>query len=105
MKAHSRPFSICALLLFSVALFCGCSKQARFERHLKRAESYFAAKEFKKAEVEYLNALRLQSTNGIAFKKLATIYYEQGKAGQALLYFQGVCALDKDDNDARVKMG
>src|SRR5204863_4943786 len=36
---------------------------------------------------------------------LATIYYSEGKAGQALLFFQGVCALDPEDNDARVKMG
>lgn len=96
---------ICALLFLTLVLFAGCSKQAKFERYAKRADAYFKAQKFKKSEIEYLNALRLQPTNRVVLKRLATIYHDQGKAKQAFPFWQSVCALDKDDTDARIKLG
>src|ERR1044071_8507076 len=105
MKTRFPLRGALSLMVLSLLLMAGCSKQAKFERHMKKGATYFAAQDLKKAEIEYLNALRLQPTNRVVFKHLATIYYDQGKAGQALIYFQGGCALDKEDDDARVKLG
>ncbi|HYV28892.1 MAG TPA: hypothetical protein VFA77_15260, partial [Candidatus Eisenbacteria bacterium] len=85
------------LLCFALLLTPGCSKQAKKERHLKAAESYYAAKDFKKAEIEYLNVLKLDRTNTMVVKRLGTIYFDQGKAQQALSFLLAARKLDQDD--------
>src|ERR1041385_170692 len=88
-QPHRRVVSIIStgarlfLVLVSLLLVSGCSKQAKKERHLKQADQYFDAKDFKKAEIEYLNVLRVDRTNAWVVKRLATIYYDQGRMQQA----------------------
>lgn len=97
---------ICLLLLSASTLLLasGCTKKSKAEGHLKRADAYFAAKDFPRAEIEYLNVLKLDRVNVEAVKHLATIYFDQGKIQQAVPYLLGVRELDKNDLGARLKL-
>ena len=81
MKAG--PQWLCALFALALALVMGCSSESRKARHLERGERYFRAEAFERAELEYLNALRLDPANTPATRSLALIYFEQGKPSEA----------------------
>ena len=68
-------------------LACGCSPRAKIARHLERANRYFDSGQYDKAEVEYINALRVDSLNPQAISRLGSIYYEQGRIGRAYPLF------------------
>src|SRR5580765_2735586 len=91
-------FPLLALLLPA------CSKQARRDRHLKQADHYFDTKDFKKAEVEYLNVLRMAPTNAWVVTRLATIYYDQGKTEQAARFLMGARQLDSENTQVRTRL-
>lgn len=82
----------------------GCSKKTKIEGHLKRAEAYFAAKDFAKAEIEFLNVLKLDSANVASIKNLAGIYYDAGKTQQAAHLLLSLRELDKDNVGNRMKL-
>ena len=97
---------VCLLLfsVFTVLLAPGCSKQASKERHLKRADGYYAAKDFDKAVIEYLNVLKLDRTNVPVVKRIASIYFDQGKIQQAMPFLLGARQMDQDDLSVRIKL-
>ena len=87
-----------------ITLSAGCSKKAKSARHLQRADKYFAAGQYPKAEVEYLNTLQLDSTNSKAIGRLGTIYFEQGRFGRAYAFLSSARQLKPDDLELRVKI-
>src|SRR6266581_1758468 len=99
-------FSPWLAALLAMALFCagGCTRQAKVNRHLKRANSYFAADQYDRAEIEYLNVLRIQGTNRVAIRNLAQIYYTDEayrRAGSLLSAAKGV---DPTDMESRGRL-
>src|SRR5882724_5551610 len=93
---------IAAGLLLSLPT--GCSKKARSVRHLQRADKYFDAGQYPKAEVEYLNTLQFQGTNSRAIGRLGAIYYEQGRFGRAFAFLSKARDLNPNDLELRIKM-
>jgi tetratricopeptide (TPR) repeat protein len=87
-----------------LALTAGCSAKAKAERHLSRADKYFDAGQYAKAEVEYLVALQQQPTNAHAIARLGTIYYDEGRLGRAFVLLTNACALLPNDPDLRLKV-
>jgi len=87
-----------------LSLTAGCSAKAKAERHLKRADKYFDAGQYPKAEVEYLVALQRQPTNAHAISRLGAIYYEEGRVGRAFVLLTNACALLPNDLDVRLKV-
>src|SRR5215510_11938415 len=72
-----------ALPLVAVVSF-GCAKeQDNKEQHLSRANDYFAAEQYDKAEKEYRDVLRLAPADPVAERQLGIIYYDQGQLLQA----------------------
>src|SRR6266446_3005870 len=104
MLKLNHHFRLVFLLLPLLLLGAGCTKQARKERHLKKANQYFDAGDFKRAELEYLNVLRLDRTNTLVVTRLSTIYYDQGKIQQALPFLLGARQLDSNNPEVRVKL-
>ncbi len=92
------------LAFSAILVVSGCTRQARSARHLKQADRYFDAKDFKKAEIEYLNVFRLAPTNAWVVERLATLYYDQGKFEGALFFLSRARALDKDNADVRTRL-
>ncbi len=78
--------TVFALLL--LGLVSACSAEAKKSRFFQRAEDYFKSGEYNKAKIEYLNLLRLDPQNTIAYERLGTIWLEEGaplRAGPFLL--------------------
>src|SRR6266567_5780834 len=96
-----RKFTQILLTVMAAGLLAmltpGCSAKAKAGRHLSRADKYFDACEYSKAEVEYLNVLQLQSLNARAMARLGTIYYEQGRAARAFPFLDKASELTTND--------
>jgi tetratricopeptide (TPR) repeat protein len=99
-------------LLFLFALIAavamsgtGCSKQAKAARSMERAERYFAAGDYDKAEIEYENALRADYKHPppLAFERLGAIAFEQGRLRFAYPLILAARA-DTNNLDFRVKL-
>src|SRR2546426_6692534 len=68
---------VIGVLLFAMIL-CSCGAQARKVRCSERGDRYFRASEYDKAKIEYLNLLRLDSQNAVAFQRLGAMWAEEG---------------------------
>lgn len=83
----------------------GCSREAREARHLEKGNRYFQAKEFNKAQVEYLNVTRLNSTNLTALSRLGAIYYSKGDLPKAYFFTTNAVGVAPEDLDLRIRLG
>lgn len=83
----------------------GCSKQAKLQKHLQRAEVFYRSNDYDKAKIEYLNALRFDQTNALAILRLGEILFDQGASEQAMPFLSQ--SLDRDPRNAstRLKVG
>jgi tetratricopeptide (TPR) repeat protein len=67
-----------------VTLLSGCSRpEDQLARHLRDGERFFENREFEKAKIAYVNAIRLENTNAIAIQRLAKIFFNQGQLREA----------------------
>jgi tetratricopeptide (TPR) repeat protein len=82
----------------------GCSKQAKAGRHLNRANSFFAADQYDKAEIEYLNVLKIVRTNAVALRNLGEIYYADEQFMRAAALFKAAREVNPDDLESRAKL-
>jgi len=98
--------SVCLLSLALVAVLgVGCSPAAKKARHLERADKFFAASDYDKAEIEYLNVLRFDVDNARAFSQLGVIYAEQGRFGRAVPALLKAQQLNPSNLVTRLKLG
>jgi tetratricopeptide (TPR) repeat protein len=104
MGIPRRLFFIIIALCALVGLSSGCTRKARAARHLARAEKYFEAGQYPRAEVEYLNVIQRDQLNARAFARLGTIYYEQGRFMRANAFLTRASELATNDLDLRVKL-
>lgn len=91
------------LLVLAGLLVGGCSREAKLSKHVARGDDYFQKDEFSKAEIEYLNALRLSPKDASITRKLATLYYEQGRSVSAMRALLFVRQSHPNDVDLRFK--
>ena len=92
-----------AMAILSV-LGTGCSK-IKMARHEQRADKYFATGDFPRAEIEYLNTLRISHTNAHAIARLGIIYFKEGCLGRAYPFITKACEFYPNDLDLRIKLG
>src|SRR5260221_4125770 len=105
MSKNTQRFRLLLLPLSLVLLLgAGCSKQAKRDHYLKQADRYYDVKDFKKAEIEYLNVLRISPTNTWVIKRLGAIYSDRGKTEQALRFLYVASTLDPADTESRAKL-
>jgi tetratricopeptide (TPR) repeat protein len=93
-----------AALLALAALLTGCSRQSKISRHLQRADSYFAGDQYDKAEIEYLNVLKLDATNRLAIRNLGAIYYSDELMLRATAFLNTAKQLDPNDLGSRSRL-
>ncbi len=83
MLRSLRTWHFQSLMLFCIGciafVWTGCSREAKRDRHLKKANRFYESKAFEKAEIEYRNALMFDRQNAFAWGRLGSIYFEQGK--------------------------
>lgn len=98
---HS-PILVFTLLL--LALATGCSPKAKLERHIASAQRYIAEDKYDAAEIEFLNAQRIDPHNGAAMAGLGSLYFDQGSVSKAAPRLLAARELAPDDLDARVRL-
>lgn len=104
MQKSTRVLLTVFSVLLGAAFLSGCSVKAKVARHQQRADNYYAAGDFSKAEVEYLFTLRLQNENKRAVSQLGDIYFQQGRYSRAYAYVQKACQLATNDVNMQVKL-
>jgi tetratricopeptide (TPR) repeat protein len=102
MINSSRWFLVSVLILFAGA---GCSRQARMQRHLTRANQDFQAGQYEKAEIEYQRVLQLVQYQPVAVRQLGMIYYENGRLPQAMVFLQKALELEPENQDVHLRLG
>ncbi|HZM86355.1 MAG TPA: tetratricopeptide repeat protein [Blastocatellia bacterium] len=102
---HRVAHLITILCAFAILAFTtGCSRQAKVERHLKRGQSFFKAEQYDKAEIEFLNVLRLQSANAVALRHLGLGYCQQGKLPAGYAYLKKAADLEPQNAEVRLRL-
>src|SRR5206468_9059251 len=74
-------------------------------RHLERATRYFQSEDYEKAQIEFMNVLRLDPQNPIAISRLGLICFEQGRLATAYSLLRKSEKLQPDDLEVRLKLG
>ena len=92
----------CSFVLLAAT---GCSREARRDWHLARADSYFKKGDFEAARIEYLNALRRDPTSVAAFRGLSVIYFERGSFSAAIPFLLRAQELAPEDLQVRLRLG
>ncbi len=90
-----------ACLVIAIGLTVGCSKAAKVERFLTSANADLQSGDYDKAEIEYLNVLRLDRSNRIAFESLGKMLHEQGRVRGAYQTLSMAKALDPTNLEVR----
>ena len=103
--SRSSPGVVFALSLMAI-VGSGCSKKTETkEEHLSRANDFFAAEQYDKAEKEYRDVLRFDPADPLAQRQLAIIYYDQGQLPQAYTQLKKSAELQPDDLELQLKLG
>jgi Tfp pilus assembly protein PilF len=82
----------------------GCSREAKIERYTKKADEYYKAAQYQKAEIEFLNILRLDSANLNAGKHLGLMAFDQGRIGPSFALLTQVKKRVPTDLEVRLKL-
>ena len=100
-RAHSAILLTLALALLTT----GCTKTARFERHISKADAAFEQKDYETARIEYLNAFQLNPDDAHAVARLGIIFLEQGEITPAAQFLNRAQQLQPENLDVRRKLG
>ena len=98
MRRDLLPKTVCFTLAAATLLIAttACSSQSRLESHMAKAEEHFANGKFRAAEIEYKNALQIDSTVAEAPGQLGLIYFEQGRQRLALPLLSQAAQIDPE---------
>lgn len=104
---HPSPFFAARIMaLAMLALFAGgCSPEAKKARLVENADRHYTAGDYDRAEVEYLNLMRLDPQNGHPIGRLGLIYTAQGRTGRAIAYITRGRELSPNDLELRLRVG
>src|SRR5262245_55552342 len=74
LHMQTRIFFRIVALTLTIFLVTACSKEAKKTRLLGEADSYFKAGNYDKAKLTYLNAIRLDPQNALAFERFGEMW-------------------------------
>jgi tetratricopeptide (TPR) repeat protein len=97
-------FLLAALLALTIAN-TGCTAKAKKAYHEKRADQFYAAGQFDRAEIEYENVLHNAPLDPQAISRLGLIYFQQGRVRNAFIYLRKAGELATNDLTVRLKLG
>ncbi|NDY73816.1 cytochrome c biogenesis factor [Desulfobacter hydrogenophilus] len=98
MKTCSKIILISLIMLIPL---CGCSsKEDKKAAHIQKGSDYFEAKQYKKAEIEFKNALQIDGTDIQTLMKLGNTFMKLGQVKEAFSVFSSVEKKDPDNIEA-----
>jgi len=93
-----------ALLVLSLLLVAGCSREQRTTRILAAVDRHLAGGDLVAAEIECRNLLQLDPTHAGALRRLGLIYWDQGRELRAVPLLRAALNLDATDATARLRL-
>jgi tetratricopeptide (TPR) repeat protein len=103
MKTSKILFTI-GTVTVAVALITGCTKEARKARLLGEADNYFKAGNYDKAKVSYLNVVRLDPQNALAFERIGAMWQDDGAPLRAGAFLIKASDLDPKNVQNRIRL-
>src|SRR5436189_5791722 len=103
MQTSKTLFRIVSLAL-AATFIIACSKEAKKTRFLAEADSYFKASKYDKAKVNYLNVVRLDPQNALAFERIGAMWQEQGAPLRATGFLLKASQLDPKNVQNRIRL-
>src|SRR5207247_9135660 len=103
MQSSKFTFRIGTLIL-AATLIAGCTKEARKARLLGEANAYFKAGNYDKAKLSYLNVLRLDPQNALAFERIGAMWLEDGDPLRAGAFLAKASELDPKNAQNRIRL-
>src|SRR5262245_65506147 len=88
----------------TVVLVTGCSKEAQKARFLSEADTYFKAGNYDKARVTYLNVLRLDAQNALAFERIGAMWQDDAAPLRAAAFLKKASELDPDNVENHIRL-
>ncbi len=104
MQIPKRHWLSLLAVTFCLVLATGCSKASKIQRVLKAAENDYQARNYEKAEQEYLSVFRLSPNNPTGIRQLGLIYFEEGRPRGAFQLLKKSNELDKEDHLVQLKL-
>jgi len=93
------------VLLLVAITGAGCTAKVKASYHLRRANNYFNAGQYDKADIEYKNVLRNNQQDAQAWGRLGIIYFEEGRLGEAAQILARAQQLATNNLEVRLKLG
>src|SRR5438552_595337 len=103
MQTSKISFRIVTVIL-AATLITACSKEARKARLLGEADHYFKAGNYDKARVTYLNVIRLDPQNALAFERIGTMWQEDSAPLRAAAFLAKASELDPKNIQNRTRL-
>jgi tetratricopeptide (TPR) repeat protein len=88
----------------TVLLVAACSKEAKKARLMGEADNYFKAGNYDKAKVTYLNVIRLDPQNALAFERIGTMWQEDSAPLRAAAFLQKASELEPKNIQNRTRL-
>ena len=103
MQTSKILFRIVTLIL-AIFLVTACSKEGRKARLLGEADNYFKAGNYDKAKVSYLNVIRLDPQNALAFERIGEIWQDDWAPLRAAAFLKKASELDPKNAENRTRL-
>ena len=91
-------------VISAVTLITACSKETKKARLLGEADNYFKAGNYDKAKVSYLNVLRLDPGNALAFERIGAMWQDDGAPLRAGPFLTKASELNPKNAQNRVRL-
>lgn len=107
MRYFSKPIlHIVIVVLWSLlCISCGGDPAAKRDKHMQRGDAYFNSQEYRKAIIEYKNAIQADPKYAQAHYQLAQAYLKASNPQQAFVEFSRTVDLAPHNLDAQLKLG
>jgi tetratricopeptide (TPR) repeat protein len=102
-KISKISFRIVTLVL-AAALITACSKEAKKARLVAEADNYFKAGNYDKAKLSYLNVVRLDPQNALAFERIGAMWQDDAAPLRAGAFLAKASELAPKNAQNRIRL-
>ncbi|HEX4665283.1 MAG TPA: tetratricopeptide repeat protein [Chthoniobacterales bacterium] len=99
-----RSFLFYCLLLLSVSLNSGCSREAKKARYLADGDKDFRSGAYDRAKIDYMKVLQLDQRNATAFARLGQMWLDEGAPVRAGAFLKKAEELQPNDSANRLRL-
>jgi tetratricopeptide (TPR) repeat protein len=103
MQTSRTLFRIVTLTL-AATLITACSKEAKKTRLLAEADNYFKSGDYDKAKLSYLNVVRLDPQNALAFERIGAMWLDDAAPLRAAAFLLNASVLDPNNVENRIRL-